>query len=183
MGGEAPKGHVYDGDVGGRTGVGGGECVLVDGLAVQPGCAVVDRVPGTDHGGGKTGLEQVSEAIQVGGATAPLPLKLGDIASKHDFPNVPLKMVRAIQRGWASERRLAVGAEANWATQEQPLELGQHVFDRNVAAQECQHLSLQGVERHGLVDLFGVLRGGARRGQVRGTRCREHGLQIFLTCL
>ena len=65
LGGEAAEGYFHDGHVGGRAGVGGGKSALAGGLAVQPGCAVVDRLPGADDRGGATGPEPVSETVQV----------------------------------------------------------------------------------------------------------------------
>src|SRR5438128_11198380 len=90
---------------------------------------------------------------------APLPFPTGIELSacdlKHDFFHSSLKMIRTVERKFASGN-FPVGPDTDRRSHEEPLELFDHLFNRTLAVQKGQQLILQRVESHRVVALLAM---------------------------
>src|SRR5437667_11070403 len=96
--------------------------------------------------------ESVDDSPSPQGSTA---IELSACDLKHDFFHSSLKMIRTVERKFASGN-FPVESDTDRRSHEKPLELFDHLFNRTVAVQKRQQLILQRVESHRVVDLLGM---------------------------
>src|SRR5438552_19033535 len=92
---------------------------------------------------------------RAGGGSGSTGIELSACDLKHDFFHSSLKMIRTVERKFASGN-FPVGPDTDRRSHEEPLELFDHLFNRTVAVQKRRQLILQRVERHRVVDLLGM---------------------------
>src|SRR5678815_1683635 len=86
---------------------------------------------------------------------SPTAVELSAYGSEYDLFDTSLKMIRTIEREFASWD-FPIRPDAHRRAQEKPLQFFNHLLRGNVAVQQRQQLILQRVEAHRPVDLPGI---------------------------
>src|SRR5437667_10457519 len=118
---------------------------------------MMDLWPRTGMNGSVARVVSLSRihAVETNPHPDPTAIELSACDLKHDFFHSSLKMIRTVERKFASGN-FPVGPDTDRRSHEEPLELFDHVFNRTVALQKRQQLILKRVESHRSVDLLGT---------------------------
>ena len=98
-----------------------------------------------------------AESVPLLGGARGTGIELSPSDLEHDLFDASLKMIRTVERKFASGR-FPVGSDTDRRSQEKPLELFDHFFNGTVAVPKHQQLILQRVESHRVVDLLGMFK-------------------------